>query len=148
MLTPLGFRLTIDANEFKNLEYFCIAASLPSVQLPAIPTGFRNSKLQVPGETISYDPMSVTFIVDAKLLNYQELFSWILTNANGPKLIWRDMTLSILTNQNTSNKQVKFKDVIPTALTALEFNIQTTDVEYLAATVEFAYTAFEIVTVL
>ena len=55
------------------------------------------------------------------------------------------MTLSILSNQNNKNKQVRFKDAIPTNISAIEFNAQTTEVEYLTCVADFAYTSFEIV---
>ena len=145
MLSPTGFRLTINSEEFKGLEYFCIAAELPSITLESIEASFRNGRTPIPGDTISYQPLPVTFLVDDKLRNYIELFNWIYNNAHSNELIWRDMTFSILTNRNTTNKQVLFHNVIPSSLTGLEFNTQITDLEYLTCSVEFAYQSFEIV---
>lgn len=142
MLTPLGFRLTINAQEFRHIEYFCTAANLPSVSLPAVETNYRNIFPQASGESLKYDPFSITFIVDEELKNYLEIFNWMYDNAN-VEVKHRDMTLSILTNQNTKNKQVQLINVIPTSLSSIEFNTQTTEIEYLTCTVEFAYTAFK-----
>jgi len=145
MLSPTGFRLTINSEEFKKVEYFCISAELPSITLEGLETPFRNGRTPIPGDTISYQPLPVTFIVDHKLENYLELFNWICNNAHQNELMWRDMTLSIFTNRNTGNKQVIFKNVIPTNLTGLEFNTQITTIEYLTCSVEFVYQSFEII---
>lgn len=146
MLTPLGFRLTINANEFRYLEYFCIAANLPTVSLQAFDTPFRGIREKVQGDSLSHENLTVTFIVDEELKNYNELYKWMYNNARvdseSYRNVFRDMTLSILSNQNTTNKQVQFYSAIPVSLSALEFNVQTTDVEYLSCQVEFAYTSF------
>lgn len=142
MLTPLGFRLTINAQEFRYLEYFCTAASLPSVGLPAVQANFRSIYPQLSGESLKYEPFSITFIVDEELKNYLEIYNWMYENAND-KIKYRDMTLSILSNQNNKNKELQFMSVIPTSLSSIEFDTRTTDIEYLTCTVEFAYTAFK-----
>lgn len=142
MLTPLGFRLTINAQEFRNLEYFCTSVSLPGVTLPNVETNFRNFYAQISGDSLAYDNLSVTFIVDEKLKNYLEVFTWMHKNSH-EEIEYKDMTLSILTNQNNTNKQIRFNSAIPIALSNLEFNTQTTDVEYLTCTVDFAYTQFD-----
>ena len=42
-----------------------------------------------------------------------------------------------------SEMLIKFQDVFPTSLTSVEFNSQTSDIEYLQADVTFKYTLFE-----
>jgi len=145
MLSPLGFRLTINAEEFRNVEYFCIAAQLPAVSLPEIEVAFRNMRAPQPGETIQYSPLPIIFIVDEELANYIEIYNWIYNNAHSNDLMFRDMTLSILTNKNTSNRQIIFKDAMPTTLTPIDFNSQDTSIPYVTASVDFAYSSFDIV---
>jgi hypothetical protein len=144
MLTPIGFRLTINSTEFANVEYFCVAASLPALSLPEISSPFRNQLGKLSGDTIDYSSFSVTFIVDEEMRNYLEIFDWIEKNAN-VGIQTKDVTLSILSNQNTTNKQVQFLNAFPTSLNELEFNTQTTAVEYLTCNVEFAYDRFKFV---
>ena len=57
--------------------------------------------------------------------------------------VYSDATLSILTSKNTTNIQVRFSDVFPTALSGLNYNQQQTDVNYLIATVNFQYKIYE-----
>ena len=57
--------------------------------------------------------------------------------------VYSDATLSILTSKNTTNIQVRFSDIFPTALSGLNYNQQQTDVNYLIATVNFQYKIYE-----
>jgi hypothetical protein len=144
MLTPVGFRLSID-EDLKFMEYFCVAVSLPTAALPEVSGTFRNKQYRIPGESLSFDSLSVEFIVDEEMANYNEIFNWLTYNSNNDELKYRDMTLSILTNQNTSNKQISFHNAIPTSLEGVTFDTRTTDIEYLTSSVTFAYDSFEFV---
>ena len=55
-----------------------------------------------------------------------------------------DATLSILSNKNNPIVEVTYRDIFPVSLSALEYNQEATDVEYLRATAEFAYQLYEI----
>ena len=145
MLNPAGFKLSIIAQEFKFLEYFCVAASMPGVTQSAVAGTFRNQQYRIPGETVAYNSLSVTFIVDEEMKNYSEIFEWIKFNSCNDDLKYNDMTLSILSNQKSTNKQITFEGAIPVALSGIEFNVQNTDVEYVQCNVEFEYNSFSFV---
>jgi len=58
-----------------------------------------------------------------------------------------DATLTILTSKNTSQLEVRFRDVFPTSLTGLQYTQQATDVDYLTATVSFRYSIYDFASV-
>ena len=58
--------------------------------------------------------------------------------------MFSDATLSILSNKNNPIVEVTYRDIFPVSLSALEYNQEATDVEYLRATAEFAYQLYEI----
>ena len=58
--------------------------------------------------------------------------------------LFSDATLTILSNKNNPIVNVLFRDLYPVALSALEYNQGATDVEYLTASVDFAYQIYEI----
>ena len=60
--------------------------------------------------------------------------------------IFSDATLNILTSKNNANIEVRFSDVFPVSLSALNFNQQAADVEYLTASVVFKYKIYEFAT--
>ena len=110
-LSPGAFKVTIDSSEFANLTFFATTASVPSLSQPSVLQGFRNRNVYMPGDTVEYSTMEVTFIVDEELKNYTEVHNWLITNrSDKPK--FKDITLSILTNKNTINKQIRFHDAL------------------------------------
>ena len=58
---------------------------------------------------------------------------------------FKDIILSIQTNKNTINKQIRFSDAFPTSLGDLAFTTQDTAVEYITCTVTFRYNKFEFI---
>ena len=144
MLSPGNFKITIDTAEFSNLEFFCTTASIPGLSVSALVQGYKNNKAYFPGETIEYSQFTLSFIVDEELKNYKEIYDWITENKTlEPK--FKDITLSILSNKNTTNKQILFHDCFPISLGELSFTTQDTAVDYITCEVTFQYNMFEFI---
>ena len=62
-----------------------------------------------------------------------------VTSATNDGAIYSDSKLIILSARNTPLVEVTFQDCYPLSLSALEYNQNATDVEYLQATVSFGY---------
>ena len=58
--------------------------------------------------------------------------------------MYSDGTITILSNKNNPIVEVRFSDMYPVSLGALEFNQQATDVEYMTVSAEFTYQIYEI----
>ena len=74
---PTKFKFSI--LKLPKVEYFCTAINLPGVSLAdnySQPTPFRD--IPLPGEKLSYDRLSMTFLVDENLENYQEIHGWLV----------------------------------------------------------------------
>ena len=71
---------------------------------------------------------------------FRALFGLPLTQ--DPKV--SDGTLQVLNNNNITNFDVVFKDMFPTNLSTLDFNVTNTDNEFLTASVTFKYLLYEI----
>ena len=67
-----------------------------------------------------------------------------VSKATGVNALFSDATLTVLSNKNNPIVNVFFRDLYPIAMSALDYNQQATDVEYLTATVDFAYQIYEI----
>ena len=73
---PTKFKFSIV--KLPKVEYFCTQVNLPGISISdnySQPTPFRD--IPLPGEKLSYEPLSVTFIVDENLENYQEIHGWL-----------------------------------------------------------------------
>ena len=66
------------------------------------------------------------------------------TSARG---MFGDAILTILTNKNNPVVEVRFQDLFPVALGALDFTQTATDVEYISVTADFSYKIYDIVTI-
>ena len=145
MLSPTGFRVTIESPKFSNLEYFITTFSLPTVSLGETEAAYRNYQGFVAGDKVTYDAVDLTFMVDEDMNNYVEVFNWIQSNANENISAKHDIILSILSSHNNVNKQIRFVNALPVSLGGVDFTTQTTSIEYLQSTVSFRYDYFEII---
>jgi hypothetical protein len=108
----------------------------------------------------------MNFLVDENIENYLILHNWmrglgvpdrfserrefldkqakLSYNTEGGDTKFADATLTILNSNFQSNFQVVFYDIIPTSLSALDFNATVDGTEYAAASVTFRYRSYEI----
>ena len=179
---PTKFKFNII--KLPKVEYFCTQVNLPGISLAdnyTQPTPFRN--IPLPGEKLQYEPLSMTFLVDENLENYQEIHGWlrglgfpggheefkklldsgadrfptskssVLPDAGRSQFgatytgaIFSDATLNILTSKNNPVTEVRFSDLFPISLSALQYNQQANDTDYLTATVTFEYKLYDFAT--
>ena len=59
--------------------------------------------------------------------------------------IYSDAILTVLNSKNIAKTEIRFKNVYPTNLGGLNYDVRLTDVDYINATVSFNYTSYEIV---
>lgn len=151
-LTPNKYRLVFDRIPHCNL--FAQKATLPGLSISAIPFNTRFNPVPVPGNKVTYESFSVSFIVDEDLTNWRELFNWIkrcsvydaasdLAN-HADETVYSDATLMFLTNNSTSNKQVRFQSCFPTNLTSIDVDTTSSESTMVAtATFVFVTMVFE-----
>ena len=178
--SPTQFRFGI--HQLPKVEFFAVQATLPAIALSDVimPTPFKSVPMM--GDQLTYDNLSIGFIVDEYLENYLSIHEWMTaigfpknrsqfanfkTNiSNTPasarssastsgdigdvqspspaNSLFSDATLTILSNKNNPIVNVTFRDLYPIAITALDYNQAATDVEYMTASVDFAYQLYEI----
>lgn len=164
-LSPLGFTFSI--KKTPNVNYFVQNIVLPNVTLGQSDIQTPFVKLPVPGDHIDFSTLSVTFRIDEEMRNYKEIFDWIVAlgfpesfeqyNAIAPARgrfggqdfnpiagngIYSDATLMVLNSVRAPIIDITFKNLYPVALTDVSFDTMLTDVDYVPATVTFAYERF------
>jgi len=72
------------------------------------------------------------------------MFEWMIESRD-EKLTSFDATLIIMTSHNNPNRSVQFKNIFPVSMGSLEFNTQSSDIEYLQADISFRYDEFKFV---
>jgi hypothetical protein len=143
LLSLTGFKLAIESEDFKNTEYFAVSASFPSVSLTEVASNYRNNQGFVPGDRLTYDPITIRVAVDENLNTYNEMFGWMLHNTKSDALKSHDIALSFITSHNNISRVVRLVDAFPTNLGGVEFNVQSSETEYAFVDVTFRYDYFE-----
>tara|TARA_Y100001972_G_C7563295_1_gene282835 strand:- start:232 stop:858 length:627 start_codon:yes stop_codon:yes gene_type:complete len=186
--SPTQFRFMI--HQLPKVEFFTTAANIPSISLGelVIPTPYKS--IPILGDTLTFDNLTISFIVDEELQNYRTIHDWMVgigfpksrqqfidfrsgggnLGSNTPqagaggdkssgrmpdvgdigpaiadKAFFSDATLTILSNKNNPVMEVRFQDVLPVALSGLDYSQNVTDVEYQTATIDFRYKLYEMV---
>lgn len=162
-----GLQFKFVIRKIPNVNFTVQSVNIPSLNLAAVmqPTPLQN--LPLPGTTLSYDNLNLTFILDEKFANYFELFTWI--NGLGfPKDfhqyaslknemrdvsskfggIWSDAILHVLTNESNPILNFIFRDAFPVSLGPIQFDTRDGGPAWItcAASFKYALTDFEYVT--
>ena len=78
-LSPVGFKFSI--SKIPKADFFANQANIPGIDLgfAVQPTYLKD--LPVPGDKLTYDQFSMTFLVDEKMKNFIELHDWLINMA-------------------------------------------------------------------
>ena len=158
-LSNISFRLMIE--DTPHLTWFCQSVNVPGISIQAIEMVNPFANIPYAGNNVTFDELSVTFIVDEHLKNWIEIYDRIIALGLGEgteksRLLKSasDLTprggtvstivLSILTSGMNPQMEFHFNEAFPISISSLEFNSSATDVEYFTATATFRYTNYEI----
>lgn len=161
-LSPIGFKFSI--RRLPHVNYFCTSASIPDISMGAIDTVDNTFiKLPIPGDKLTFGLLTLRFRVDEDLKNFQEIYDWMIglgypdnfaqygaiarQGVQNIGEVYSDGSLIVTTAAFKPNVEVRFIDMYPVQLSALEFNIEQTDIEYLLADVSFAYRKYDLTTI-
>ena len=137
-LADVQFKFEIAA--LPETTFFVQTTSLPGISLTPIEIGLpqREGFARSSG-TISYEELSVTFLVDEYLKNWMEIYNWIIGD-----ITYTSGVLTVLSSSMNPTIEAHFKQLFPTSLSELAFDSTTTDPTYHQATVAFKYTEYTI----
>jgi hypothetical protein len=127
-----------------NVQYFLQSFSVPAVTVneTVIPRGKQN--VYAPGDTIVYEPLTITMMVSEDMDNFKEIYDWLHRNINSNAMQdkYDDLTINILSSKNNPNKELIFRNVFPTSIGNISFTVQDADVVYASVDVTFRYDYF------
>ena len=168
-LSLVNFDLSI--NKLPKTRYFCTGVTIPNmIMSEAIHDTTLAIQSALPGGKITFDPLSVKFVVDEDMTNYQEIYDWIM--ALGPGIdtddfvglveatkgserkfsnakfenMYSDANLIINTSSNNANIEFQFEDCFPVSLGSIDFTTDAQGVEYAICDLTLKYTLFKVKT--
>lgn len=167
-MSPVGFKFIL--SKTPKVDFLCQSANIPGISMGTAVQPTYLKDIAVPGDKVLYDDLTLRFLIDENMVNYFTIYKWI-TGLGYPESVeqygnlrdddpysdvknieqtdpryfeFSDATLQILNSNYQPNVLVKFKDIFPTSLTTLEFDVSERDYAYFTAQVSFKYTIFEI----
>ena len=118
LLQNNGFTFSLD--RIPQTNFRVIAARLPGISVPPPNAGDPGATQYFPGSATEFDELSLDFLVDENLENYEEIYRWLTQQrfANKdfkPKTdreskLVSDGVLVTLTNASNPNRTFYFKD--------------------------------------
>ena len=162
-LSGNGYKFVIE--KIPNLSYFCQEVNLPSITLGEISMPTPLTAIALPGDQVTYDPLTVDFLLDNTMSNYVAIHEWIIglgfpldnadyaarlaantqTGLSDSAKAYSDATLQILDSFNNPIRTIQFVDIVPQTLEALTFTSTSQDVTYLIGRVSFRYTYYKFI---
>ena len=106
--SPTQFRFLI--NQLPKVEYFTTEANIPGITLGELDFKTRFKAIPLMGDVLTYEDLTITFIVDDNLENYIEMHTW-LTAIGFPENTkqfsdFRSATSNVATNTRGESKDI------------------------------------------
>ena len=136
----------VNFSRLPHVEYFCQRVNIPAVILGEAfqPMPFMN--LPVEGDTLSFESMNISFILDEDMQNYTEIYSWLTalgfprdyeqfktlkpeSEASLYSSMFSDVNIILHTNKSNPNYKVTFNDCFPTSLSSVQFDTSVSALE-------------------
>jgi hypothetical protein len=159
-LSPNGFILSI--TRLPKIKFWCQVVNIPGISLGSPEQQTPLSTFPIPGDMLSYDNLTIQFLIDEYMCNYKSIVDWMrglgfpednqeyidmLADSQNPgselSKNFSDATLQIMDSSNNPCKTIYFKDLFPISIDGLQFESTSTDVNYLVGTATFRYTTWE-----
>jgi|TARA_Y100000356_G_scaffold19267_1_gene13728 hypothetical protein len=158
-LQPTSYKLTIDRENYPNLEYFAQSVTHPGMIMNPVEMPYKQlSGIPFTGAKLTYNELSANLILDENLSSYDEMYNWmrrLLTQEEIPAIkrnfrtkvvpTYSDIVVSILSSHNNKTKQIKYIDCIPIALGDITFESTATGTEFVTFAISFRFSYFDLI---
>ena len=127
-----NFRIVLPTTQ-KTIEFFCVETMLPGITIGTIENKFMSMQDYRPGDSLTYNPLTLTVLCDQALETYKEVFSILnathdpFTNKLSVSQEIFDGYLMLTSNKNNIIHKIHFYDCFITDIS--DINFQTTSGE-------------------
>ena len=140
----------IQTRDSKHIDFFCQEASLPGYSIGEITLPFQSMKDHRPGDSIEFEPLSLTILCDEDLLAWKNVYDYLnlthdaMTNRLEVQQEVFDATLFLTTNKNNIKYEIKFYDAWFQSVSPLQFQTISTDENNITFTVGIVYNYYKL----
>ena len=128
-LSSSMFKFILTGEKFKDNKFndLVTGINVPGMQLGIVNQGTPIHQLERPGDSISYNDLSIEFLVGEDLSGWYQIFQWLyeLRNFNAMQFdnsLVVDASIVLLTNKSNPNKTLLFKNIFPYNLSDIQMS--------------------------
>jgi hypothetical protein len=145
-------------------QFFCQAINIPGLNAQSATQPTPLIDLNVPGDKLNYDDLTVEFLVDEELLSWLAVHDWLkgITKSTSfedyknlkhlsmysetvPYPQYADAELTTLSANNTPKTKIKFVDLFPVALSGIPLDIRVGSEHTITATSTFKFKRYDVI---
>lgn len=122
-----NFRMVF--SKLPTMEFFITSCNIPSITLGEAIAPNYNIDRPLLGDKLTYGELSLEFLVDEELRNWEEIHNWMLSIGTPSSTAqydalgqYSDASLIVTTNSGNPVVEFKFIDSFPTSLGDLQFS--------------------------
>ena len=136
-----------------KVNYFMQKVSLPDFASGGpIEQPTRFVSVKHPSKNVSFDNLTIEFLVDENLENWRELYDWMRTIylvddyknfESETSTHFTEGSILLLNSAMNVNKEIRFHNLLPISLSGIDFDSTDTDLTPRVATATFAFDFYE-----
>ena len=136
-----------------KVNYFMQKVSLPDFASGGpIEQPTRFVSVKHPSKNVSFDNLTIEFLVDENLENWRELYDWMRTIylvddyknfESETSTHFTEGSILLLNSAMNVNKEIRFHNLLPISLSGIDFDSTDTDLSPRIATATFAFDFYE-----
>lgn len=142
----------MEINEMSDVSFFITSFSIPGLSIGSVNTPNPFKTHSEPGKKLTYENLSVTFMVDEDFNTWKKITDWVMEGSNGytfdtQSISRRSGNLMIMTNNMNPKYRIQIKNMFPISVDSIEIDVQQSDPVPLTFNADFIYESysFEIV---
>jgi len=143
-LQKSSFLFSISDGDLKELEFFCSGISGLGISLGAISQEWQSLTTNRPGDSLTWNELSLTAILDEDFTVFDEIFAFIqkIKDQSSNAIDWNKSFTGVLYITNNKNKRIKkftLYDCWISSLGDLDFSTDSTDSDIHAVSINVVY---------
>ena len=141
-----------------HVTFFIQSITIPDVTLGGTQVSTPFVNLPLPGDTLQYSELQLTYIMDEDMQSWREIYEWMFNLGNPESRnkigaltqipgrinsVTSDASLLVKSNSNNPRVKFIFKDIFPTTLGGVTLS-SSEGQEFLTSTISFLYSYYSV----
>jgi len=139
-------------NGEKEISYFLTNFTLPGMSIGSVPIANPFKVHNEPGNTLTYEELTVSCIVSENFDNWKSTVDWLQTGSDGysyresdtKRMTRKDGSIVLLTNNGNRFGDIGIYNMFPTNISSISFDMQSAEPTPLTFDITLNYESYKI----